>query len=116
MILHAREGAVARPELADAPLPPDALISLEREQIVRRAFAALAARCRRLLDALFFESVTRPYEKIAADLGIAVGSIGPTRRRCLEALSRLLADEGFEMPDVSGDGADASGKAKRKRR
>ena len=29
-----------------------------------------------------------PYAKISAELGIPVGSIGPTRRRCLEKLRR----------------------------
>jgi DNA-directed RNA polymerase specialized sigma24 family protein len=29
-----------------------------------------------------------PYTQISAMLGIPVGSIGPTRRRCLEALRR----------------------------
>jgi DNA-directed RNA polymerase specialized sigma24 family protein len=32
-----------------------------------------------------------PYHEISARLGIPVGSIGPTRRRCLEKLRRYPA-------------------------
>ena len=106
--IHRREGTVARPELAEDALPEEVLEELEREQTVRQAFAGLGAKCRRLLDVLFFEAESRPYEEIAAELGMAVGSIGPTRRRCLESLRRLLEDEGFPAPDVSGADPTAS--------
>ena len=111
---HAREGTVARPDLAEAPLPQEVLQDLERQQTVRQAFVGLSAKCRRLLDALFFETDVRSYEEIAAELSMAVGSIGPTRRRCLATLERLLEAQGFQPPDVSGEGASASRRMKRK--
>lgn len=113
--VHRREGTAARSEFAEEPLPAETLEVLEREQTVRQAFAGLGAKCRRLLDALFFEAVVRPYEEIAAELKMAVGSIGPTRRRCLEALRRLLEEEGFAGPDVSGGSKVPSRRVKRKR-
>lgn len=56
----------------------------------------LSERCRRLLRIVAFEH--RPdYAKIAEDLGMPIGSIGPTRGRCLQKLRTLLDD------DQSGD-------------
>ena len=49
----------------------------------------LSERCRQLLRIVAFEH--RPdYAKIAADLGMPVGSIGPTRGRCLQKLRALI--------------------------
>jgi RNA polymerase sigma factor (sigma-70 family) len=54
--------------------------------------AALSERCRRLLRVIAFED--RPdYATLSGELGMAVGSIGPTRGRCLDKLRGLLADD-----------------------
>lgn len=54
--------------------------------------SALPERCRRLLAVIAFSP--RPdYAAIAADLGMPVGSIGPTRGRCLEKLRGRLQGE-----------------------
>jgi RNA polymerase sigma factor (sigma-70 family) len=51
----------------------------------------LSERCRQLLRIVAFEH--RPdYAKIAGDLGMPIGSIGPTRGRCLQKLRALLED------------------------
>jgi RNA polymerase sigma factor (sigma-70 family) len=85
------ERAVARPE-ADAHAPPDAnLADLEMQQAVAQAFGALGERCRRLLDALFLAPHEPSYADVARDLGLAVGSIGSLRQRCLETLREELA-------------------------
>jgi DNA-directed RNA polymerase specialized sigma24 family protein len=44
---------------------------------------------------LFFDEPARPYQEIAAELGIAVGSIGFIRQRCLERLRKRLLETGF---------------------
>jgi DNA-directed RNA polymerase specialized sigma24 family protein len=44
---------------------------------------------------LFFEEPARPYQAIAESLGIATGSIGFIRQRCLEKLRRRLGEIGF---------------------
>lgn len=56
------------------------------------ALGRLNERCRALLIALYFEGAEPAYSEVADRLGIAVGSIGPTRARCLEQLRRLLTD------------------------
>lgn len=56
-----------------------------------RAVGTLAARCQRLLRIIAFED--RPdYATLAGDLSMPVGSIGPTRQRCLAKLRALLAE------------------------
>jgi RNA polymerase sigma factor (sigma-70 family) len=67
----------------------------EEEQILRQAVAELAPQCRQLVQMLFFEEPSRPYQEIAKALGIAVGSIGFTRQRCLARLQKSLTELGF---------------------
>lgn len=61
------------------------------------AVATLNERCQRLLRIVAFED--RPdYARIAEDLAMPVGSIGPTRQRCLAKLRAAL-----DGPDGGGD-------------
>ena len=48
--------------------------------------------CRNLLSALYLDPEQPSYAEVAARLGIAVGSVGPTRIRCLRRLRRLLGE------------------------
>lgn len=61
------------------------LIAHERESALRLAFAKLGDRCQQLL-ALLMRDPPMPYAAISADLGIPIGSIGPSRARCLDQL------------------------------
>ena len=67
----------------------------EDEQNLRQAMAGLPPRCRELVQMLFYEEPVRPYQEIAATLGIAVGSIGFIRQRCLERLRKRLLEAGL---------------------
>jgi len=67
----------------------------EDEQTLRQAMAELPPRCRELVQMLFYDEPVRPYQEIAATLGIAVGSIGFIRQRCLERLRKRLLETGF---------------------
>jgi RNA polymerase sigma factor (sigma-70 family) len=84
-----------RPDVDVAALPPDALAQLEREQMLRDTLAQLSSRCRQLVNMLFFEIPARPYREIAESLGVATGSIGFIRGRCLERLQKRLEEAGF---------------------
>ena len=59
----------------------------ERHAALRQALVHLPSCCQRLL-VLLIEDPPIPYAEISATLGIPVGSIGPTRRRCLDKLRR----------------------------
>ena len=69
---------------------PDMLAQLKDEQAVRDALRTLPSRCRQLVEMLFFETPARPYQQVARRLGLAVGSIGFIRGRCLSRLRREL--------------------------
>ncbi|GAA1644377.1 RNA polymerase sigma factor [Microbacterium flavum] len=66
----------------------------DRDRRLWSAVASLDERCRRLLRVIAFEE--RPdYAGIARDLGMPIGSIGPTRGRCLGKLRTALAAHGW---------------------
>jgi DNA-directed RNA polymerase specialized sigma24 family protein len=71
------------------------ILEVEREQILRDAVRAATPQCRQLITMLFFENPPIPYEDVAAGLGIATGSIGFVRRKCLDRMRRYLEQAGF---------------------
>jgi len=78
-------------------LPADVVQEHELKQAVRTAISLLDSRSRDLLQALFFETNTPSYEKIAARLGLAVGTIGSARARSLKKLETILIDMGIDF-------------------
>jgi RNA polymerase sigma factor (sigma-70 family) len=78
------------------PAIADSLVQqTQEEQMLRQAMAALSPQCQRLVELLFLETPPRPYTEVAAELGLALGSIGFTRQKCIERLRRSLHDMGF---------------------
>jgi RNA polymerase sigma factor (sigma-70 family) len=67
------------------------VLAEERHDILRRAFETLHPRCQRLLRLLTADPAPA-YVDVAAALDMPVGSIGPTRARCLECLRRRGVD------------------------
>jgi RNA polymerase sigma factor (sigma-70 family) len=63
------------------------LLAAERHAALREAFGQLPPGCQQLL-ALLIHDPALSYAEISARLGIPVGSIGPSRRRCLDKLRR----------------------------
>jgi RNA polymerase sigma factor (sigma-70 family) len=80
---------------AAPPLPEQVLRELEEEQLLRDAIASLKPRCRELVRMLFFETPAVSYAAVAEKLGLAMGSIGFVRMRCLRMLRRQLEQSGF---------------------
>lgn len=89
------EDSAGTPEwdLADDALRPEQSLShLQQLDRLRHAIDSLDPRARSLVEMLFCDEDERlPYEDIARQLGMAVGSLGPTRQRVLERLRRSLA-------------------------
>lgn len=75
----------------------------ERLHEVRSAFRRLGERCRTLLALLTADDACS-YDEISRQVGIPIGSIGPTRRRCLTKLATLM-DDG-PTPTEPGGAAD----------
>ena len=90
-----RDSEVNSPEPEIPPIAESLVVQTQEEQLLREAMATLTPQCRRLVEMLFFESPSRPYAEVAAELGLALGSIGFTRQKCIERLRRQLDDLGF---------------------
>jgi RNA polymerase sigma factor (sigma-70 family) len=93
--LVSRDGEPDLPEPETPALAESLVQQTQEEQLLREAMAALTPQCRRLVELLFFEIPARPYTEVAAELGLAVGSIGFTRQKCIVRLRRQLEDLGF---------------------
>ena len=76
-------------------LPENLLQELEREQILREAMEEQQPECQQLIHLLFFQNPPLRYDEAAQALGMAKGSVGATRIRCLEKLRRSLARRGL---------------------
>jgi RNA polymerase sigma factor (sigma-70 family) len=88
----------AEPDLPEPETPAVAeglVQQTQEEQMLREAMRKLTPQCRKLVELLFFESPARPYTEVAAELGLALGSIGFTRQKCIERLRRNLDELGF---------------------
>ena len=82
------------PGALDEPSPDGPLLQAEEHSALARAFGRLAERCQRLLRILMTDPPPH-YEEVALALDMPVGSIGPTRARCLERLQREVEIAGI---------------------
>jgi RNA polymerase sigma factor (sigma-70 family) len=89
--LDAMEQEVAE-EIAAAPI---VMQEVQEEQAVRDAILRLTPRCSELVRLLFYEQPPVPYTEVAQRLGLATGSIGFIRGRCLNRLQKILGELGF---------------------
>jgi len=84
--------AIAR-RLPDEPAPELQVVLDDDNSRLWGCLSRLPERCQRLLRIVAAEA--RPdYSAIATELDMPVGSIGPTRGRCLDKLRRELAEAG----------------------
>jgi RNA polymerase sigma factor (sigma-70 family) len=75
--------------------PIDQLLLLrERDAQLWQCFLALSTRCQQLLRVLMAAEPPR-YAEVAESLGVPIGSIGPTRMRCLQRLRELADESGY---------------------
>ena len=90
------------PEMAEGLASvSETIAQLQQEQIVRDVVAKLPPRSAELVRLLFFEQPPLPYSEVARRLGLATGSIGFIRGRCLTRLRKLLLESGFRDSDAA---------------
>ncbi len=89
----------------EAAVADEELLVAERHAALREAFMSLSPSGQRLI-ALLMEDPPLPYGEISARLGIPVGSIGPSRRRCLDKLRRHPAVAALIAAEASTADAD----------
>ena len=98
---------------ADGPAVGADLELLEQQALVRMALGALAPRCQRLLTALYFEDPSPSYGELSSRLGVPIGSLGPTRARCLDKLKEALVPLAGAAAGISGGERPTSGSERR---
>jgi RNA polymerase sigma factor (sigma-70 family) len=81
---HVRAGLTYQPDFLER------LTNDEQRRLMMKAFKNLSSPCRELMSLLLLDP-PMDYSEIAATLGRPVGSIGPTRQRCIDRLRSLLA-------------------------
>ncbi|MFD1151886.1 RNA polymerase sigma factor [Saccharothrix hoggarensis] len=99
------------PQSEDEPASPDDAIAdldeemeaAERRQALREGFRSLSEQCRVLLARLMADPPPS-YAAVSEQLAIPVGSIGPTRIRCLEKLRKTPAVLRLAGPRPVGGG------------
>lgn len=74
---------------ACGPEVDERILAAERDQVVRDALSCLPKRWQRLLELLMADPPAS-YAEISDQLNLPIGSIGPTRGRCLAQLRVLL--------------------------
>ncbi|MHC4990958.1 MAG: RNA polymerase sigma factor [Planctomycetota bacterium] len=85
-----REAQLALEPRETEQSPEQMVLQWERDLMVRDALRELGGRCEALLHALFLDPDEPTYEVIARRLGIAPGTIGSSRSRCLRKLLDIL--------------------------
>ncbi|HTY73224.1 MAG TPA: sigma-70 family RNA polymerase sigma factor [Actinomycetes bacterium] len=78
------------------------LMLAERDAALWAAFERIPDRCRRLLRVLLADPAPS-YQDVSAALEMPIGSIGPTRQRCLERLRRFAeANDMLSLDNLGG--------------
>jgi RNA polymerase sigma factor (sigma-70 family) len=96
-----REDFAERDVVDPEPAPDERAAMTDRDARLWRAVRRLPERDQRLLE-LLTASQPMKYAEIALALGMPVGSIGPTRARCLERLREQLVQEGIADRSAAG--------------
>jgi RNA polymerase sigma factor (sigma-70 family) len=87
------------PEVAvDPPDVAGRLHDIETAHALALAMDRLGEPCRPLLTALYVEEPPASYQELSRRLGRPIGSLGPTKMRCLKKLRKLYVDEGGLNP------------------
>jgi RNA polymerase sigma factor (sigma-70 family) len=87
--------------ISDTLDPPGrGVIVAERDALLRRAFARLPHRSQVLLGMLS-KAPAMSYREVSIALDMPIGSIGPTRARCLDALRHHAVAVGLSAADVA---------------
>jgi RNA polymerase sigma factor (sigma-70 family) len=88
-VVLSQDNAEFESAVAHGPEIDERLLADERAQVVREALSHLPRRWQRLLELLMADPPAS-YADISDELGLPIGSIGPTRGRCLARLRVLL--------------------------
>ena len=87
---------------SEEPSAEEVLERVELARHVREGLDRIGDTCRDLLGQLYLQTDEPSYEEVSRRLSMPIGSIGPTRARCLEKLRKALsAVSGREKPPTT---------------
>jgi RNA polymerase sigma factor (sigma-70 family) len=93
---HVVELDAMEPEMVEEiAVAPEIIEAIQQEDAMHEALSQVPPRCARLLRLLFMEQPPLPYNEVAKRLGLATGSIGFIRGRCLNKLRKVLMELGY---------------------
>ena len=87
---------------SSTPMEDEILEQNETSLQLRQAIAKLGDPCRRLITELYLEDESPSYEDISVRLGMPMGSIGPTRARCLDRVRQDLKQNAMSLAGGAG--------------
>lgn len=91
-------------DVPDQAAPLDTrLLNEERDAQLWESFGGLGSRCQQLLRVLMADPAPS-YAEVSAALDMPIGSIGPTRGRCLQQLRVLAKGRGLSASGLSATG------------
>jgi RNA polymerase sigma factor (sigma-70 family) len=91
-------GSLLKTESVDDGEHDRSLVAIDDARAVREAFVRLDDGCRQVISVLVLTDPPVAYEQASELLGRPVGSLGPTRKRCLDKMKRLLESDGGGAP------------------
>jgi RNA polymerase sigma factor (sigma-70 family) len=94
-VAEQQAGEFDREPAAQEMLFPEWKEHAERQQVLRETVAQLPERCQLMVQLLFYQDPPVAYAEVARQMGLAEGSIGFIRGRCLDKLRTVLEQKGF---------------------
>ncbi|HEX4816036.1 MAG TPA: sigma-70 family RNA polymerase sigma factor [Nonomuraea sp.] len=90
LLLHKDRPGILSAEVVEDPDPATAVLETDGRQLLWKSVSALHEPCRTLLQLVAIDLGSR---QTALRLGLPMGSVGPTRARCLEKLRTLISSQ-----------------------
>ncbi|TMR26175.1 sigma-70 family RNA polymerase sigma factor [Nonomuraea zeae] len=88
LLLRKERTGVVSYEVVDDPDPASAVLEADDRRLLWKTVSTLHEPCRTLLQLV---AIDLGSQQMAARLGLPMGSVGPTRARCLEKLRTLIS-------------------------
>lgn len=95
---------------------PDEIARWELLEWLLSSLARVSPRCRDLIVMLYLDPTEPAYRDVSRRLGMPIGSIGPTRGRCLEALRGIMSTQDEATYQAARPGASVSDSTDHSRR
>jgi RNA polymerase sigma factor (sigma-70 family) len=88
LLLRKERGGVVSFEVVEEPDPASAVLEADDRRLLWKTVSTLHEPCRTLLQLV---AIDLGSQQMATRLGLPIGSVGPTRARCLEKLRTLIS-------------------------